>query len=93
MALFMSEAERRRDARRRRRRTLREVQNAVDAARTKRDEILKRRADEWIAARMSLAKGDEADARRRLESVRTDDAALMRPSFIRNRYDQPFSCK
>lgn len=78
MALFMSEAERRRDARRRRRRTLREVQNAVDAARTKRDEILKRRADEWIAARMSLAKGDEADARRRLESVRTDDAALMR---------------
>ena len=47
MPLFMSEAERRRDARRRRRRTLREVQNAVDAARAKRDEILKRRAGEW----------------------------------------------
>ena len=78
MALFMSEAERRRDARRRRRRVLREVQNAVDAARAKRNEILKRRADEWAAARASLAKGDEADARRRLESVRTDDAALGR---------------
>ena len=78
MALFMSEAERRRNARRRRRRILREVQNAVDAARTKRDEILKRRADEWRAARASLARGDEADARRRLESVRTDDAALGR---------------
>ena len=78
MALFMSEAERRRDARRRRRRTLREVQNAVDAARTKRDEMLKRRSDEWAAARKSLANGDEADARRRLESVRTDDAALRR---------------
>ena len=78
MPLFMSEAERRREARRRRRRMLREVQNAVDAARLKRDEILKRRADEWSAARASLAKGDEADARRRLESVRTDDAALIR---------------
>ena len=78
MPLFMSEAERRRDARRRRRRTLREVQNAVDAARAKRDEILKRRVGEWAAARVSLAKGDEADARRRLESVRTDDAALKR---------------
>lgn len=78
MPLFMSEAERRRDARRRRRRMLREVQNAVDAARMKRDEILKRRADEWSAALASLTKGDEADARRRLESVRTDDAALIR---------------
>ena len=78
MPLFMSAAERRRDARRRRRRSLREVQNAVDAARAKRDEVLKRRSDEWAAARASLAKGDEADARRRLESVRTSDAALVR---------------
>jgi len=78
MPLFMSESERRRDARRRRRRMLREVQNAVDAARMKRDEMLKRRADDWNAARVSLAKGDEADARRRLESVRTCDAALAR---------------
>ena len=78
MALFMSEAERRRESRRRRRRSLREVQNAVDAARAKRDEVLKRRGDEWAAARASLAKGDEADARRRLESVRTSDAALVR---------------
>ena len=78
MALFMSEAERRRDARRRRRRALREVRNAVDAARLKRDEICKRRADEWKAARAALSAGDEADARRRLESVRTDDAALKR---------------
>ena len=78
MPLFMSEAERRRDARRRRRRMLREVQNAVDAARLKRDEILKRRTNEWAAARAALAKGDETDARRHLESVRTDDVALMR---------------
>lgn len=78
MPLFMSEAERRRDARRRRRRSLREVQNAVDAARAKRDEVLKRRAEEWTAARVSLANGDETDARRRLESVRTNDAAIAR---------------
>lgn len=78
MPLFMSESERRRDARRRRRRMLREVQNAVDAARMKRDEMLNRRSDDWNAARVSLAKGDEADARRRLESVRTCDAALSR---------------
>ena len=78
MPLFMSAAERRRDARRRRRRSMREVQNAVDAARAKRDEVLKRRGDEWAAARASLAKGDEAGARRRLESVRTSDAALVR---------------
>ena len=87
MALFMSEAERRRDARRRRRRILREVQNAVDAARAKRNEILKRRADEWAAARVSLSKGDEADARRRLESVRTDDAALRRLDVRLSRFE------
>lgn len=78
MPLFMSESERRRDARRRRRRALREVRNAVDAARLKRDEMLKRRADDWTAARAALAAGDEAGARRRLESVRSCDAALAR---------------
>jgi len=88
MALFMSEAERKRDNRRRRRRAVREVENAVDAARLKADTMRQKRESEWVAARDALDKGDEAEARRRLKTVAMTDAARQRLDQRLQRFEE-----
>ena len=78
MALFMTNAERKRERRRLRRRALREVENAVDAARARRDGLYAKREAQWKEALRELRLGDGDGAKRLLASIAADDAALAR---------------
>lgn len=80
MGIFTSEGEKRREAKRRRRRALREVENAVDKAKAKCAELRKSRDAKWREAADELAAGREEDAKRILAVVRDFDADIARYS-------------
>ena len=76
MPLFMTDAERKRERKRMRRRAVREIENAVDAARAKCEEIRRRRNEQWAAAKGALRAGNGDAARGFLATFSADGSAL-----------------
>ena len=77
MAIFMTDEERKAEQKKRRRKALREAENAIDFVKDKAEELKKERDAKWAEAANYLKGGQKAAAQRALTTVRGNDVILL----------------